>query len=199
MKTIVGLMSYGQSGNLYNVQKALEQADSEVMLIENERDLNRVDRIVLPGVGSFPDAMAHISDMKDALRETILRKPCLGICLGMQILSTVGFEFEETQGLGIIGAEVKRMEVHAKVPHIGWSRLKLLNHSPIFKDINGNHRFYFMHSYEVVNYTDVVALSSYRDHVFVSAVQKGNVFGVQFHPEKSREAGLTVLRNFLEV
>jgi glutamine amidotransferase len=199
MSPHVGLMNYGNSGNIYNVQKALELAGARVTIIRDKTDLDSVDRIVLPGVGCFKDAMNNLATLKSDLCDQIRKKPTLGICLGMQILSTIGYEFGESPGLNFIDAEVKKMEVKCKVPHLGWGTLSIVRDSPLLDGITDKDNFYFMHSYEVVNYTDLIALTNYCDHKFVSVVQKGDIFGVQFHPEKSRGAGIEILKNFLSV
>ena len=193
----VGLINYGNSGNTYNVQKALELAGARVTMIRDPRDLDSVDRIVLPGVGCFKDTMDNLAGIKSDLINHIRKKPTLGICLGMQILSKIGYEFGETPGLNFIDAEVKKMEVKGKVPHLGWGTLSIIKDSPILDGITEKDNFYFMHSYEVVNYTEVIALTDYCDHKFVSVVQKGEIYGVQFHPEKSRKTGIKILENFL--
>jgi imidazole glycerol phosphate synthase glutamine amidotransferase subunit len=193
----VGLLNYGNSGNTYNVQKALELAGARVTMIWDKTDLDSVDRIVLPGVGCFKDAMNNLADINSSLIDHIRRKPTLGICLGMQILSKIGYEFGETHGLNFIDAEVKKIEVKCKVPHLGWGTLSIIRDSPILDGITEKDNFYFMHSYEVVNYTEVIALTNYCDHKFISVVQNGEIYGVQFHPEKSRRAGIKILENFL--
>lgn len=195
----IGLVDYGISGNLFNVRKALETAGAKVTIIRTETDFRNVEKIVLPGVGNFKNAMDSIESIRDILIEEIQAKPTLGICLGMQILATKGFEGGETRGLGLIDAEVKKIEIRGKVPHLGWGRVTILNDTPLFKEISPQSNFYFMHSYEMINYQNVIALTDYCDHNFVSVVQKGTIFGVQFHPEKSREAGLQLLKNFLAV
>lgn len=197
MITHVGLLNYGNSGNIYNVQKALELAGARVTMIRNKTDLDSVDCIVLPGVGCFKDAMDNLAGIKSDLIDHIRKKPTLGICLGMQILSKIGYEFGETPGLNFIDAEVKKMEVKCKVPHLGWGTVSIVKDSPILDGITEKDNFYFMHSYEVVNYTEVIALTNYCHHKFVSVVQKGDIYGVQFHPEKSRRAGIKILENFL--
>ena len=193
----VGLLNYGNSGNTYNVQKALELAGAQVTMSYESHDLDSVDRIVLPGVGCFKDAMNNLDRINSDLIDHIRKKPTLGICLGMQILSKIGYEFGETPGLDFIDAEVKKMEVKCKVPHLGWGTLSIVKDSPILDGITEKDNFYFMHSYEVVNYTDVIALTNYCDHKFVSVVQKDKIYRVQFHPEKSRSAGIKILENFL--
>jgi imidazole glycerol phosphate synthase glutamine amidotransferase subunit len=199
MSTVVGLMNYGMSGNIYSVQKALERAGAKVKIIKTKNDFKAVDKIVLPGVGSFKDAMEKLGDLKSGLYDQIQEHPTLGICLGMQIFSKIGYEFGETQGLNLIDAEVKKIEVKCKVPHLGWGKISIVKESPLLSGITNEDSFYFMHSYEVVNYTDVVALTNYCNHKFVSVLQKNEIFGVQFHPEKSREAGIALLNNFINL
>ena len=125
-------------------------------------------------------------------------KPILGICLGMQILSTLGFEYGQTKGLDFIKAEVRPMLIDAKVPHVGFNTLEVVKTSDILNGLE-NEEFYFMHSFEVVNYTDIISLTQYAGHKFVSSIQKKNIYGVQFHPEKSREAGIQFLKNFINL
>lgn len=198
MSKLVGLVNYGTAGNIHSVKKALEKAGAEVILINTPDDFKKVPRIVLPGVGSFKEAMEELE--KDGFIEPIknFNGPILGICLGMQILSTLGYEHGQTQGLGFIKAEVKPIQCQGKVPHVGFNRIEVLKDSILFKGIE-NEYFYFMHSYEVVNYTNMLALTEYVDHKFVSAIEDGHIFGVQFHPEKSREAGIKLFANFLTV
>jgi imidazole glycerol phosphate synthase glutamine amidotransferase subunit len=201
MTTTIGLISYGESANLFNVKKALERAGAKVIPVEKKSDFSKIDKIVFPGVGSFKDAMSHLDKnaISGPLTDAMVENPALGICLGMQILARVGYEFGETKGLGVIDAEVKRMEVHGKVPHLGWGSLLPVQPCQILEGITGKDSFYFMHSYEMINFTEVSALSRYCDHTFVSVVQKGGIFGVQFHPEKSRESGLKLLTNFVNL
>jgi imidazole glycerol-phosphate synthase subunit HisH len=116
----------------------------------------------------------------------------------MQILSTLGFEYGKSYGLDAIKAEVKPMIVDAKVPHMGFNNIDVLNTNRILQGIE-KEEFYFMHSYEVVNYTNIVSLTDYAGHKFVSSIQKNNLYGVQFHPEKSREAGIKLFKNFIEL
>jgi len=199
MSTVIGLLNYGVSGNIFSVQKALERAGATVKTVKTKKDFKSVDKIVLPGVGSFRDAMDNLGDLKSELVDQIHEHPTLGICLGMQILSKIGYEFGETRGLCLIDAEVKKIEVKCKVPHLGWGKLALVKESPLLTGITNEDNFYFMHSYEVVNYTDVIALTNYCDHNFVSVIQKHDLYGVQFHPEKSREVGIVILNNFISL
>jgi len=198
MNNIIGVINYGVSGNIYSIKKALEKAGGLVVIINTPDDFSKVDKIIIPGVGSFNDAMLELenSQLLMSLKIEIKKKSTLGICLGMQILSTLGFEYGTTKGLGVISAEVKEMVVDAKVPHMGFNKVEVLRNSALFQGIE-NEEFYFMHSYEVVNYTNIISLTDYFGHKFVSSIQKDNLYGVQFHPEKSRDAGINLLKNFL--
>lgn len=200
MNNLIGIINYGISGNIHSINKALKKAGANTLIITHKDDFQKVSKLIIPGVGSFKDAMNELQ--KDNLLETLTKeidtKPTLGICLGMQILSTLGFEYGKTQGLNKISAEVKPMIVDGKIPHMGFNNLEIIQESPILKGVE-NAPFYFMHSYEVVNYTNIVSLTNYNGHKFVSSIQKDNIFGVQFHPEKSREAGIKVFENFIEL
>lgn len=198
MSKLVGLVNYGTAGNIHSVKKALEKAGAEVIIINTPKDFKKAPRIVLPGVGSFKEAMEELES--DGFIEPIksFDGPILGICLGMQILSVLGYEHGKTQGLGFINAEVKPIECDGKIPHVGFNKIDLIKESLLFKGIE-HEAFYFMHSYEVVGFHDVLTTTTYRDHMFVSAISKGKIFGVQFHPEKSRSAGIKLFENFLEM
>lgn len=198
MSQTVGLLSYGESANTYSVKKAIEKVGALVRPIESKGDFASVDKLLLPGVGGFRDAMHHLEGISVALVDEMLEKPTLGICLGMQIIAKTGYEFGETAGLGLIDADVKKLNVQGKVPHLGWAPLTIVHPASIFDGITPADNFYFMHSYEIVN-TESVALSRYCDHMFISAIRKGDIYGVQFHPEKSRDAGLKILTNFINL
>ncbi len=200
MSNIIGLINYGIAGNIHSIKKAVEKAGGTVKIVNNKDELNSVDKIVIPGVGSFKDAIQELqkSGLLDALKAAATTKPTLGICLGMQILSTLGFEYGKTKGLSLINAEVKPMIVDAKVPHMGFNKIDVVKSNRLLNDLE-NEEFYFMHSYEVVNYTNIVALTEYEGHKFVSSLQQNNLYGVQFHPEKSREAGIKLFKNFIEL
>jgi glutamine amidotransferase len=198
MSNIIGIVNYGIAGNIHSIKKAIEKAGGLVKVVNKKEELLLVDKIILPGVGSFKDAMQELKhdDLLATLKIAILEKPTLGICLGMQILSTLGFEYGKTEGLSLVSAEVKPMLVNAKVPHVGFNTIELINSNKLFKGLE-NEEFYFMHSYEVVNYTNIITLTDYSGHKFVSSIQKNNLYGVQFHPEKSREAGIKLFENFI--
>jgi len=200
MSNVIGVINYGIAGNIHSIQKAIEKAGGIVKVINKKEELNSVDKIVIPGVGSFKDAIKELThdDLFETLKENIKTKPTLGICLGMQILSTLGFEYGKTTGLEVINAEVKPILVDAKVPHVGFNTIEVVKQNKLLVDIEES-EFYFMHSYEVVNYTDISSLTDYAGHKFVSSIQKDNLYGVQFHPEKSREAGIKLFKNFIEL
>jgi imidazole glycerol-phosphate synthase subunit HisH len=198
MKSIIGILSYGVAGNIHSVKKAIEKAGGDTLIIKSASDLLCVDKLVIPGVGSFKAAMKDLQSdgFIDSLQD--FNKPILGICLGMQILAKLGFEFGKTFGLGLLDAEVKPILCDDKIPHMGFQKIQVVNTNKILQGLE-DQEFYFMHSYEMVNYTDVSALTSYGKHSFVCAVQKANIYGVQFHPEKSRDAGIKLLSNFIKL
>jgi len=198
MSDIVGVVNYGIAGNIHSIKKAIEKAGGKVKIINDKEDFKNVSHIVIPGVGSFKDAMKELQndDLLDILRKEIQLKPTLGICLGMQILSTLGFEYGKTEGLDVIKAEVKPMIVDAKVPHVGFNKIDVVKSNELLKGLE-EEEFYFMHSYEAVNYTNIISLTDYAGHKFVSSIQKENIYGVQFHPEKSREPGIKLFKNFI--
>ena len=198
MSNVIGIVNYGIAGNIHSIKKALKKAGAKTLIINKTEDFSKADKLVLPGVGSFKDAMKELKNdgFIDALSKNT--KPILGICLGMQILSTVGFEYGQTTGFNLIDAEVRPMLVDAKVPHVGFNTIEVVNTNKVVKGLE-KEEFYFMHSYEVVNYTNIVSLSEYSGHKFVSSIQKDNIYGVQFHPEKSRDAGIQLLKNFINL
>ena len=198
MSNIIGIVNYGTAGNLHSVEKALKKASGKTLIINNVNQFNEVDKIVLPGVGSFKNAMKQLENIGFLQVLSNNTKPILGICLGMQILSTLGFEYGKTKGLGFIKAEVKPMLIDAKVPHVGFNTIEVVKNNSILNGLE-KEEFYFMHSFEVINYTDIISLTECDGHKFVSSIQKDNIFGVQFHPEKSREAGIQFLKNFINL
>ena len=198
MNNIIGIVNYGVAGNIHSVKKAIEKAGGKTLVINKPSDFNLVDKLVIPGVGSFKDAMQELES--DNFIESIQEfdKPILGICLGMQIMADLGFEFGKTKGLGLVEAEVKPILCEDKIPHMGFNKISIKTFNALLSGIE-DEEFYFMHSYEMVNYTDVAALTKYKGYSFVSAIHKRNLYGVQFHPEKSREAGIKLLSNFIKL
>lgn len=203
----VAIIDYGLS-NLDSVRRALEELSAQPYVVAHGTDLGRPDRIVLPGVGALPDAMANLAEreLETALADQVLGReiPLLGICLGMQLLASKGTEVAPTPGLGWIAGEVVRIEPPdpvTRVPHVGWNEVDPSPGCPLFDGVPELADFYFVHSYHFVPDapTSVGATTPYAGGI-VSAVQgPPNVFGVQFHPEKSQDAGFRVLANFLEV
>ena len=198
MNNIIGIVNYGIAGNIHSVKKAIEQAGGNTLVVNKPSDFDLIDKLVIPGVGSFKDAMQVLEydNFISPLQE--FNKPILGICLGMQIMADLGVEFGKTKGLGLIDAEVKPILCDGKIPHMGFNRINIKTPNILLDGVE-NEEFYFMHSYEMVNYTNIAALTKYNNHSFVSAIHKGNLYGVQFHPEKSREAGIKLLSNFIKL
>jgi imidazole glycerol-phosphate synthase subunit HisH len=200
----VAIVDYGM-GNVDSVARAVEEAGSDPLLTDKESDFEDVSSIILPGVGSFAVGMCSIVQRgldKILARQVIKNKiPFLGICLGMQLLATTGYEGEKTFGLGWIEGEVVKFlpqKTIEQIPHVGWNEVKQQKTSCLFRDIPTGKDFYFVHSYHFIprQNEDILALTSYCG-IFVSALQKDNIFGVQFHPEKSLTCGLKLIRNFL--
>lgn len=200
MSCTIGIIDYGIAGNIYNIKKAIEKAGGQTLIIQNESELKKVDKIVIPGVGSFKDAMSELNSksLVNPLIEFINKKPTLGICLGMQILSTIGFECEKTNGLNIINAEVKPIISTGVIPHMGFNNIDIIKSNKLLKGLE-DEEFYFMHSFEMVNFHDVTSTTTYEQHQFVSSIQKNHIYGVQFHPEKSRDAGIKLFKNFINL
>lgn len=208
----VALIDYG-SGNLASAEKALVAAARaggdrlRVLVTDKPEDILAADRIVLPGVGAFAACMAGVkgrSGVIEAMTEAVTKggKPFLGVCVGMQLLATRGLEFGETAGLGWIPGDVRRIEPAGhqfKVPHMGWNALTDVAAHPLFAGLADGAHMYFTHSYALYP-ADPAASIARTDHggTFTAAVAKDNIAGVQFHPEKSQAAGLSLLHNFLE-
>lgn len=201
MKTLV--VDYGM-GNLGSVCRALEECGADVRLSANPADLSGTERIVLPGVGAFADGMKNLrangwpEKINSALQNP--RVALLGICLGMQLLADEGREGGGNAGLGLVPGVVERMVASngERLPHVGWNELRFQRSSPLLAGIDDGTDFYFVHSYQfkVERREDVLGLTPYCGG-FPSVVRNGNVFGTQFHPEKSSRAGFQILRNFL--
>lgn len=199
------IVDYGM-GNLRSVQKAFEKLGFEAVITNNPRDLATADRVVLPGVGAFRDAIAELKrlDFVPAIHDAINSgKPFLGICLGLQLLFDVSYEDGEHEGLGVIPGQVVRFQSQPglKVPHMGWNSLTLTqpNH-PVLKDIAPGSHFYFVHSYHVVpRDANLIAATSNHGGEFVAMIARGNLTAAQFHPEKSQKVGLQLLKNFAEM
>jgi len=202
MKDII-LIDAG-AGNLRSVQKALESVGASVLRTEDPKDVLTSKKVVLPGVGAFGDYMAGLRarGLEEPINEIVQRGiPLLGICVGMQSFFDVGKEMGEHKGLGLLRGEVVRFaeSLSVKVPHTGWNQLQVKNEASLFNQVNDGAYVYFNHSYycQAQESSDVIAEVEYGIR-YACAVRRENVFGVQFHPEKSQQVGLQILKNFLE-
>jgi glutamine amidotransferase len=195
------IVDYGV-GNLMSVSNALSYLGVSSQIAQDRETLQRADSIILPGVGAFPDAADKLraTGLDQILVEESAKKPILGICLGMQLLFQHGEEVRPAEGLGFIQGTVRRIQTTEKLPHIGWNSLSFPNPSPLFAGLDEGVYVYFVHSFCGVaeDPSQVIATTDYGPQV-VAAVQNGNVFGTQFHPEKSGDVGLQMLRNFAQL
>ncbi|MGB9607366.1 MAG: imidazole glycerol phosphate synthase subunit HisH, partial [bacterium] len=169
------------------------------LITSSPEDLEKADALILPGVGAFGSAMKNIRELH--LEKAILSaieqgKPLLGICLGLQILMEESEESPGIKGLGVVKGKVVRIKGDVRIPHMGWNILKIKKESPLFEGIEDGEMFYFVHSYYVEPEEDVVIGETEYPQFIPCAIQKGNIFGVQFHPEKSSSSGMKVLKNF---
>ena len=199
---VIAIIDYGM-GNLRSVQKAFEKVGAAAVITQNPGDIEKADQVVLPGVGAMQPAMQKLKELhliapiKKAITDG---KPFLGICLGLQLLFEKGFEGGEVDGLGIFPGTVERFS-SLKVPHMGWNQIKIKDpQSPFFAGVSNMSHFYFCHSY-YVKPTDPNIIAAATDYgiEFASAIAWENVFGVQFHPEKSQTLGLEILKNFSQL
>jgi len=209
----IAIIDY-ESGNLKSVSKAVELASknilnkSDVKIINSASELGHFDKIVLPGQGSFKQcyqSLLSIDGIIDELSNFVLdkQKPILGICVGMQLFSTYGEEDEGSQGFDWIKGKVKKINLtnqNLKLPHMGWNNIKINEKSKLLSGIENNSHFYFVHSFafDVKNNVFVSATTNYSTEI-VSAVEKDNIFGTQFHPEKSQANGIKILENFVKL
>jgi len=189
-------------GNLFSVKNALEFINVEVVVTNDADIIKKADALILPGVGAFPSAMKELNKtgLVNIIKEEVKRKPLLGICLGMQMLFEKSFEFEECEGLGLIKGEVDKIPAGGlKIPHMGWNSLKTLHHCPLLDGIPDGSYVYFVHSYMTFAEDEDIAAYAVYNAKIPALVATGNVFGAQFHPEKSSDVGLKILRNFAKL
>ena len=201
---MVVIVDYGM-GNLRSVQKGFERIGATAVISRDQKEIEQADRLVLPGVGAFPMCMENLTGLN--LVDSLLKfvdsgRPFLGICLGLQLLFDESEEFGRHEGLKVVPGKVRafRKDMGLKIPHMGWNQVKFSKDTPIFKGIEDNSYFYFVHSYYVdpASQSDTAAEAEYGIR-FTCAVHRNNVFALQFHPEKSQELGLTILKNFNEL
>ena len=199
------------SGNISSVINSFKESAKDKVSIEVTSDLNKIrtsDKVVLPGQGSFKscvEALNNINGLVDTLNEFAItnKKPLLGICVGLQMFADIGYEETETKGLGWISGKVSKIDNQNgkfKLPHIGWNELNIIKESKIFKGIKNNSHMYFVHSYELIpqDRSVVSATTEYSSNI-VCSVEKENIFGTQFHPEKSDKIGLKIIDNFINL
>jgi len=197
---MIAIVDYGM-GNLRSVEKGFLKVGADARVTSDPMDVDNAHAVVLPGVGAFRDCMRNLKEM--SLVEPVIKaiqkgKPYLGICLGLQVLFTVSEEFGMTEGLNIFNGKVVRFpENSLKVPHMGWNNVKILKRPPILKNLQDESFFYFVHSFYVVpGDKDLIATTTDYGITFTSMLWKENLFATQFHPEKSQELGLRILREF---
>ena len=199
------------SGNISSVINSFTEVAKNKVNLEVTSDLNKIkssDKVVLPGQGSFKsciDALNSINGLTDSLSKFVMidKKPLLGICVGLQMFADVGYEETETKGLGWISGKVSKIDNQKgeyKLPHIGWNQINIIKDSKIYKDIENNPHMYFVHSYEFIpKDKDVISATTDYSSDIVCSIEKENIFGTQFHPEKSDKIGLKIIDNFISL
>lgn len=196
---MIAIIDYG-AGNIFSVKNALDYLGLESRLISDKESVISADAVILPGVGAFPAAMKKLeaTGLVETIKEEALKKPFLGICLGMQLIFEKGYEFGEYDGLGLIKGDVRKMEApELIIPHMGWNKLEKLNDCRLMDGIGDNEYVYFVHSYKAhCEDKDISAYCEYGGRVPALVHDGKFVYGAQFHPEKSGETGLKILKNF---
>jgi len=199
------------SGNISSVINSFQQVAKDKVNIKVTSDLNKIklsDKLVLPGQGSFKSCIQALNDIEglvEALNDfaVINKKPLIGICVGLQMFADVGYEEKQTKGLGWIPGKVSKIDNKNgkyKLPHIGWNQIKIVKHSKIFENIENDSHMYFVHSYEFIpEDEDIISATTNYSSRIVCAVEKENIFGTQFHPEKSDKIGLKIIENFINL
>ena len=202
---MLAIIDYGV-GNLFSLVSSLKSIGVDAVITRDPKVIENADRLILPGVGAFGDASEklRLSGLTEIIKNAVEKgTPLMGICLGMQLLFEKSYEYGEHQGLGLLKGNVIGMEgtipKELKIPHIGWNSIKFTRTSPIFKYINEGDCVYFVHSFYAVDCEDSLIATAEYGRDLTAAVQKGNVYGCQFHPEKSGSVGLKILKAFSEV
>lgn len=201
---MIAIIDYGL-GNLFSIQNMLKHLDIESVITSNNEEIDRADRLILPGVGKFDEGMRNLeeSGLDSVIKnQSAAGKPILGICLGMQLLG-ISSEEGEKQGLGLIDFKSIRFDflddIQLKVPHMGWERVSLTE-CPLTRGLSDKERFYFVHSYHAVcNDESTKIVTCHYGYDFAAGVRKGNTYGLQFHPEKSHKYGMKIFKNFSEI
>jgi glutamine amidotransferase len=203
---LIGIVDYNM-GNLASVINAFEMVGADIVVESDPIKLKEYDKLILPGVGAFGDAMEHLKEngMDEAIKEYAKSgKPLLGICLGMQLLFENSQEFGSHEGLGLIEGEVvafdeSKFDLKLKVPHMGWNEMFKQNDISLFEGLSDEFYLYFVHSFHAVCDDKYAIGKTYYGYEFVSAVNKNNIYGIQAHPEKSHENGLKIIENFINL
>ncbi|MBQ1898627.1 MAG: imidazole glycerol phosphate synthase subunit HisH [Ruminococcus sp.] len=202
---MIAIIDYGV-GNLFSLRSSFAAIGEEAVVTSDAAVISQADRLILPGVGAFEDAAKKLSDsgMAEVVkREAQSGKPIMGICLGMQLLFEKSYEYGEHEGLGLIGGSVRPIadviDKELKIPHIGWNRLIVKKQSPLFKYLSDGDCVYFVHSYYATDCEDAVTATAEYSAELTASVEKDNVYGCQFHPEKSGDVGLKILKAFCEI
>ena len=195
---MIAIIDYG-AGNIFSVKNALDYIGLPNILTNKKEELINADGLILPGVGAFPSAMKMLKETQliDTIKEQAKLKPFLGICLGMQLIFSKGYEFEECDGLGLIDGTVELMdEPNLSIPHIGWNKLEVQNECPLLNGLSKDEYVYFVHSYKAHCADENISAFCEYGHKVPALVFDGNIYGAQFHPEKSGKVGLQILKNF---
>jgi len=196
---MIAIVDYGM-GNLRSVQRAFEHVGAEAVVTTSRKTIEAASAVVLPGVGAFGKAMSNLerAGLADVIRQVIAQeRPFLGICLGMQLLFEISEEMGIHQGLGVFQGRVRRFDVNLKVPHMGWNQIHVKRPDPLLTGVADGSYVYFVHSYYVAPDDPEIVLATTDYGInYASVIGQDNVFGIQFHPEKSQAVGLRILRNF---
>ena len=200
---MIAIVDYGV-GNLFSLTSSFNAIGVEVVITSDVETIKKADKLILPGVGAFGDASKKLTESgldKIILEEVAKKKPLLGVCLGMQMLFDESHEFGTYKGLGLIKGKVVYIDLPSeyKIPHIGWNALNFKKQSPILKYINQNDYVYFVHSYHAIDCDEALIATTDYGKELTAIVQKDNVYGCQFHPEKSGDVGLKILKAFAEI
>lgn len=204
MGTKIAIINYNM-GNLASVKNSCEKVGFEAEITPDPETIKHFDKIILPGVGAFPDAMKHLREngMDEALLEAAKNKPFFGVCLGMQLMFEWGFEHEKSAGLGLIKGDIVKFDettlgTERKIPHMGWNKLFKAKDSVLFEGLDDEFYLYFVHSYHAAPSKEDILATTHYGYPFAAAVERENLCGLQPHPEKSGDTGLKILKNFLE-
>ena len=200
MKKVIGIVYLGKISNIFSVQKVISKIGFRSELIKDFKKINDYSHIIIPGVGSFPEAMKEIKKRKFdlVLTSKYLKPKIMGICLGMHIFARFGYEFKKTKGLNYLSGDIKEINFLKKLPHVGYSSVKFKKDS-LFKNLKKSSEFYFMHSYHFTKIKNnfITSYINYKNNKIISSIRYKNFTGIQFHPEKSGTNGQLILKNFL--